>query len=95
MGAAFHAPSHFSLPSLKKVPRSLRIYGGCGEPSWAPIKITKGRVMTVKARINGREYTLSWEEFEKALLRNDLSGGQIEVISIFTGMRLCYSLQVG
>lgn len=45
--------------------------------------------MTVKARINGREYSLSWEEFEKALLRNDLSGGQIEVISIFTGMRPC------
>ena len=53
------------------------------------------RVMTVKARINGREFSLSWEEFEKALLRNDLSGGQIEVISIFTGMRPCYSLQVG
>lgn len=52
-------------------------------------------VMTVKARINGREFSLSWEEFEKALLRNDLSGGQIEVISIFTGMRPCYSLQVG
>jgi len=53
------------------------------------------RAMTVKARINGREYSLSWEEFEKAVLRNDLSGGQIEVISIFTGMRPCYSLQVG
>lgn len=51
--------------------------------------------MTVKARINGREYSLSWEEFEKALLRNDLSGCQIEVISIFTGMRPCYSLRVG
>ena len=51
--------------------------------------------MTVKARINGREYSLSWEEFEKALLRSDLSGGQIEVISIFTGMKPCYSLQVG
>jgi len=51
--------------------------------------------MTVKARINGREYSLSWEEFEKVLLRNDLSGGPIEIISIFTGMRPCYSLQVG
>ena len=51
--------------------------------------------MTVKTRINGREYSLSWEEFEKALLRNDLSGGPIEVFAIFTGMRPCYSLQVG
>lgn len=51
--------------------------------------------MMVKIRINGREFTLTWEEFEKALLRNDLSGGQIEVISIFTGMRPCYSLQAG
>jgi hypothetical protein len=50
--------------------------------------------MTVKARINGREYSLSWEEFEKAVLRNDLSGGFIEVISI-AGMNLCHSLQVG
>ncbi|MBJ6726375.1 hypothetical protein [Geomesophilobacter sediminis] len=51
--------------------------------------------MTVKARINGREYSLSWEEFEKAVLRNDVTGGQIEVVSIFTGMRPCKSLQVG
>jgi len=51
--------------------------------------------MTVKARINGREYSLSWEEFEKAVLRNEVSSGQIEVISIFTGVRPCYSLQVG
>lgn len=49
----------------------------------------------VKARINGREYSLSWEEFEKTLLRNDLSGGEIEVISIFMGMRPCYSFQAG
>jgi hypothetical protein len=45
--------------------------------------------MTVKARINGREFSLSWEEFEKVLLRNEVSSGQIEVISIFTGMRPC------
>ncbi len=51
--------------------------------------------MTVKARINGREYSLSWEEFERAVLRNEVSNGQIEVISIFTGARPCYSLQVG
>ena len=53
------------------------------------------RAMTVKARINGREYSLSWEEFERAVLRNEVSNGQIEVISIFTGMSPCYSLQVG
>lgn len=53
------------------------------------------RTMTVKARINGREYSLSWEEFEKAVLRNDVTSGQIEVVSIFTGMRPCKSLQVG
>ena len=53
------------------------------------------RVMTVKARINGREFSLSWEEFEKAFLRNDLSGGPIKVVSIFAGIRACYSLQVG
>lgn len=51
--------------------------------------------MTVKARINGREFSLSWEEFEKAVLRNDVTSGQIEVVSIFTGMRPCQSLQVG
>ena len=53
------------------------------------------RAMTVKARINGREYSLSWEEFERAVLRNDVSSGQIEVISILAGMQPCYSLQVG
>ena len=53
------------------------------------------RVMTVRARINGREYSLSWEEFERAVLRHDVSGGQIEVISIFAGMLPCHSLQVG
>jgi hypothetical protein len=47
------------------------------------------RVMTVRARINGREYSLSWEEFEKAVLRNEVSSGQIEVISIFAGVRPC------
>jgi hypothetical protein len=51
--------------------------------------------MTVKARINGREYSLSWEEFERAVLRHNVSGGQIEVISIFAGMLPCHSLQVG
>ena len=54
-----------------------------------------GETMTVKIRINGREYLLSWEEFEKALMRNDLSGGPIEVLAIFRGVRPCYSLQVG
>ena len=53
------------------------------------------RAMTVKARINGREFSLSWEEFERAVLRNEVSSGQIEIISIFTGMSPCYSLQVG
>ncbi len=53
------------------------------------------RAMTVKARINGREFSLSWEEFERAVLRNEVSNGQIEVISILTGVRPCYSLQVG
>ena len=53
------------------------------------------RVMTVRARINGREYSLSWEEFEKAVLRNEVSRGQIEVISIIAGMRPCDSLQAG
>lgn len=53
------------------------------------------RTMTVKARINGREYSLSWEEFEKAVLRNDVTCGQIEVVSISTGMKPCKSLQVG
>jgi hypothetical protein len=40
--------------------------------------------MTIRARINGREFTLTWEEFEKALLRSDLSGREFEVISIVT-----------
>jgi len=38
--------------------------------------------MSVRARINGREFTLTWEEFEKALLRSDLSGEEFEVLSI-------------
>ena len=42
--------------------------------------------MSVRARINGREFTLSWEEFEKALMRNNLSGGEFEILSIFTGV---------
>ncbi len=51
--------------------------------------------MTVRARNNGREYSLSWEEFERAVLRNEVSNGQIKVISILAGMRPCYSLQAG
>lgn len=51
--------------------------------------------MTVKTRIYGREYSLSCEEFEKALMRNDISRSQIEVLFIFSGMRPCYSLQAG
>ena len=45
------------------------------------------RVMSVRARINGREFTLSWEEFEKALMKNDLSGGEFEVLAIISGVR--------
>ena len=45
------------------------------------------RVMSVRARINGREFTLSWEEFEKALMRSNLSGGEFEILSIFTGVK--------
>jgi hypothetical protein len=51
--------------------------------------------MTVRTRINGREYSLTWEEFENAVLRNDLSAGQIEVIAILTRARPCESLQAG
>ncbi|MDA8430062.1 MAG: hypothetical protein M0T70_12480 [Geobacteraceae bacterium] len=43
--------------------------------------------MSVRARINGREFTLSWEEFEKALMKNDLSGGEFEVLAIISGVR--------
>jgi hypothetical protein len=66
-----------------------------GSPLGRLSKSQGEKAMTVRARINGREYSLSWEEFEKALLRNDLSVDPIEVIAIFTGMRPCYSLQVG
>jgi hypothetical protein len=45
------------------------------------------RVMSVRARINGREFTLSWEEFEKALLRRNLSGGEFEVLAIISGVK--------
>ncbi len=38
--------------------------------------------MSVRTRINGRDFTLSWEEFEKALLRRDLSDGVMEILSI-------------
>lgn len=43
--------------------------------------------MSVRARINGREFTLSWEEFEKALQRNNLAGGEFEVLAILSGVR--------
>ncbi len=43
--------------------------------------------MSVRARINGREFTLSWEEFEKALMRSNLSGGEFEILTIFTGVK--------
>jgi hypothetical protein len=50
--------------------------------------IDKGEgVMSVRARINGREFTLSWEEFEKALMKNDLSGGEFEVLAIISGVK--------
>jgi len=50
--------------------------------------IDKGeRVMSVRARINGREFTLSWEEFEKALMKSDLSGGEFEVLAIISGVK--------
>jgi len=45
------------------------------------------RVMSVRARINGREFTLSWEEFEKALQRNNLAGGEFEVLAILSGVK--------
>ena len=45
------------------------------------------RVMSVRARINGREFTLSWEEFEKALHRSNLAGGEFEVLAILTGVK--------
>jgi len=41
--------------------------------------------MSVRARINGREFTLSWEEFEKALHRNNIVGGEFEVLAIYAG----------
>lgn len=51
-------------------------------------QINKGeRVMKVRTRINGREFTLSWEEFEKALLRRNLSGGEFEVLAIISGVK--------
>lgn len=45
------------------------------------------KVMSVRARINGREFTLSWEEFEKALHRSNLAGGEFEVLAIFSGVK--------
>ena len=47
------------------------------------------RVMSVRARINGREFTLSWEEFEKALHRNNIVGGEFEVLAIYAGGSPC------
>ena len=43
--------------------------------------------MSVRARINGREFTLSWAEFEKALHRSNLVGGEFEVLTILSGVR--------
>ena len=40
--------------------------------------------MSVKVRINGREFTLSWEEFEKAFFN---STSCIEVINIVATRR--------
>ena len=45
--------------------------------------------MSVRARINGREFTLSWEEFEKALHRNNIVGDEFEVLAIFSGVKPC------
>ncbi len=35
------------------------------------------------------EFTLSWEEFEKALHRNNFVGGEFEVLAIYAGGRPC------
>jgi len=43
--------------------------------------------MSVRACINGREFTLSWEEFEKALSWSNLSGGEFEVLAFITGLK--------
>ncbi len=43
--------------------------------------------MSVRARINGREFTLSWEEFEKALRRSNLSGAEFEILAIISGVK--------
>jgi hypothetical protein len=43
--------------------------------------------MSVRARINGREFTLSWEEFEKALHRSNIVGGEFEVLAILSGVK--------
>ena len=43
--------------------------------------------MSVRARINCREFTLSWEEFEKALQRSNLAGGEFEVLAILSGVK--------
>ena len=45
------------------------------------------RVMSVRARINGREFTLTWEEFMKALMRRDPTEGEFVVLSIYAGMK--------
>jgi hypothetical protein len=45
--------------------------------------------MSVRARIDSREFTLSWEEFEKALSRSNLAGGEFEVLAMYAGRRPC------
>ncbi len=37
--------------------------------------------MSVKVRINNREYTLSWDEFEKLILRK-APNARVEILSI-------------
>jgi len=60
-----------------------------GSPFGPPTNYKGDRVMSVRARINGREFTLSWEEFEKALHRNNIVGGEFEVLAIYAGGRPC------
>ena len=45
--------------------------------------------------LNQGPIVLMIENYRSGLLWNDLSGGPIEILSIFTGMKPCYSLQVG
>lgn len=42
--------------------------------------------MSVKVEINGRVFTLSWEEFEKATARRDVTTqNPITILNIFEG----------